>query len=54
MTTYKGTPIKLTADFLTNPTNQWKGRAYNQEYSTKQNYPSDVMEKSKAFQTSKS
>ena len=36
MTTYKGTPIKLTADFLTNPTNQWKGRTYNQGHSTQQ------------------
>ena len=45
MTTYKGMPIKLTADFSTNPTSQWKGRRYNQEYSTQQDYPSYVMEK---------
>jgi len=32
----------------------WKGRTYNQEYSTQQGPPSDLMEKSKAFLTSKS
>ena len=26
---------------------QWKGRTYNQEYSTQQDSPSDLMEKSK-------
>ena len=31
----------------------WKGRTYNQEYSTQQDYPSELMEKSKAFQISK-
>ena len=31
----------------------WKGRTYNQEYSTQQNSHSKLMEKSKAFQTSK-
>ena len=31
----------------------WKGRTYNQEYFTQQDSPSDLMEKSKAFQTSK-
>ena len=31
----------------------WKGRNYNQEYSTQQDSHSDVREKSKAFQTSK-
>ena len=30
---------------------QWKGRTYNQEYSTQQESPLDLMEKSKAFQT---
>ena len=30
-----------------------KGRTYNQEYSTQQGSPSDLMEKSKAFQQSK-
>ena len=30
-----------------------KGRTYNQEYSTQQDCPSDLMEKSKAFQQSK-
>ena len=32
----------------------WKGRAYNQEYSTQQDSHSDLMEKSKAFQSRKS
>ena len=32
----------------------WKGKTYNQEYSTQQAYHSDLREKSKAFQTSKS
>ena len=32
----------------------WKGRTYNQEYSTQQDSPSELMEKSKAFQISKS
>ena len=32
----------------------WKGRAYNQEYSTQQDSPLDLMEKSTTFQTSKS
>ena len=31
----------------------WKGRTYNQEYSTQQDSP-ELMEKSKAFQISKS
>ena len=31
-----------------------KGRTYNQEYSAQQGFPSDLMEKWKAFQTSKS
>ena len=32
----------------------WKGKNYNQEYSTQQDSPSDFIEKSKTFQTSKS
>ena len=32
----------------------WKGRTYNQEHSTHQDSPSDLMEKSKAFQKNKS
>ena len=32
----------------------WKGSACNQEYSIQQDSPSDLMDKSKAFQTSKS
>ena len=31
----------------------WKGKTYNQEYSTQHDSPSDLMEKSKASQTSK-
>ena len=31
----------------------WKGRNYNQEYSTQQDSPTDMMEKSKDFQTAK-
>ena len=32
----------------------WNGRSYNQEYSTQQDSPSDLMEKSNASQRSKS
>ena len=32
----------------------WKGRTYSQEYSTRQDSPSDLMEKLKPFQTDKS
>ena len=63
MTTYKGTPIRVSADFsieTLQTRKEWhdtfnvmKGRSYNQEYSTQQDSPSDLMEKSKAFQTSK-
>ena len=59
-----GTPIMLSADFSTETLQarrEWhdtfkviKGRTYNQEYSTQQDSPSDLMEKSKAFQISKS
>ena len=31
----------------------WKGRTYNQEYSTQQDSPSELMEKSKASQINK-
>ena len=31
----------------------WKGRTYNQEYSTQQHSPTDLMEKSKDFQKAK-
>ena len=58
--TYKGTPIMLSADFSTETLQArrvylkwWKGRNYNQEHSTQQDSHSDLMEKSKAFPTSK-
>ena len=61
---YKGIPIRLSADFSTETLQarrEWhdiftvmKRETYNQEYSTQQDSPSDLMEKSKAFQTSKS
>ena len=62
--TYKGIPIRLTAD-LSAETLQargsgrtylkwWKGKTYDQDYSTQQGSHSDLMEKSKALQTSKS
>ena len=64
MTTYKVTFIRLSADFSTETLQagrEWhdifkvmKRKTYNQEYSTQQDSPSDLMEKSKAFQTSKS
>ena len=64
MTTYKGTftgyqqisqqkPYKPEGDG-TIYLKWWKGRTYTQEYSTQQDSYSDLMEKSKAFQTSKS
>ena len=62
--TCKGTPIRLSADFSTETLQArgngmthlklWKGRSYNQECSTQQDSPSDLMAKSKAFQTSES
>ena len=62
--TYKEISIRLSADFSADTLQaikEWhdvfkvmKGRTYNQEYSTQQDSPSDLMEKSKAFQTSKS
>ena len=62
--TCKGNPTQLTAD-LSAETLQarrerqdifkyWKGKIYNQDYSTWQGFHSKFMEKSKAFQTSKS
>ena len=63
-TTYKGTPIRLTADCSAETLQartDWhdtlkgmKGRTYNQDYSTRQGSHSDSMEESKALQTSKS
>ena len=62
MTNYNGTPIKLPDDFSTE-TLQARRELHdmfkvmkdkNQEYSTQQDFPSDLMEKSKVFQTSKS
>ena len=62
--TYKGTPITLTADFSAETLQarrEWhdifkvmKGKNYNQDDSTQQGSHSDLMEKSKALQTSKS
>ena len=64
MTTYKGTPIRLTADFSAETLQtrrEWhnifkvmKWKTYNQEYSNWQSYRSDTTEKSKALQTNKS
>ena len=59
----KGTPTRVQADFSaeTLQAREWqdilkvmKGKNLNQEYFMKQESPSDLMEKSKAFQTSKS
>ena len=62
--TYKGNPICLTADLSAETLqpegngraylNYWKEKIYNQDYCTKQGSHSKLMEKSKAFQTSKS
>ena len=61
--TYKGTPIRLTADFpaeTLQARREWhdilkvmKGKTL-QDYSTQQGSHSDSMEKSKALQTNKS
>ena len=61
---YKGTPIGLSAEFSTetlqakrewhNIFKWWKGKKLYQEYSTQQDSHSNLMEKSKALQTSKS
>ena len=63
-TTYKGTPIRLLADFSTETLQarrEWhdildamKGKTSNQDYSTQQGSRSDLKEKSKASQISKS
>ena len=60
----KGIPIRSSADFSTETLQARRGwhdilksderRTYNQEYSTQQDSPSDLMEKSKAFKVSKS
>ena len=58
---YKGAPIRLSADFsaetwrpeesVTIYLKCWKGRTYNQEYSTQQGSHSDLRKKWKALQT---
>ena len=63
-TTYKGIPIRLTADLSAEALQarrNWqdifkvmKEKTYNQDYSTQQGSHLDLMEKSKALQTSKS
>ena len=60
---YKGTPIRLPADFSTETLQdrrEWhnickgmKGKNLQQEYFTQQDSHSDLMKKSKAFQISK-
>ena len=58
----KGTPIRLSADFSAESLQSrrewhlkwWKGKTYSQAYSTQQDFHSDLMEKFKALQTSKS
>ena len=62
--TYKGIPIRLSADFSAETLQARRGwqdilkvikeKTYNQDYSTQQGSHSYLMEKSKAFQTSKS
>ena len=62
--TYKEIPIRLSADFSTETLQargEWqdilkvmKEKNLNQDYSTQQGSHSDLMEKSKTFQTSKS
>ena len=64
MTTYKGTPIRLTPDFSAETVQarrEWhdilkvmKGKNLQPNYSSQQRSHSDSMEKSKALQTSKS
>ena len=64
MTTYKGTPIRLSADFskgTLQARRAWhdlfkvmKGKNLQPRLATQQDSPSDLMKKSKAFQTSKS
>ena len=62
--THKGIPIRTTADLsieTLQARREWqdilkvmKGKTYNQDYSTQQGSYSDMKEKSKALQTSKS
>ena len=62
--TYKGTPIKLSVDFSAEALqarrewhdilNEMKGKISNQDYSTQQGSRSDLKEKSKPSQISKS
>ena len=62
--TFKGTPIRLLADFSAetlqakreghDKLNMTKGKTSNQDYLTQQGSHSDVKEKSKASQMSKS
>ena len=62
--TYKGTPIRLSADFSAETLqarrewhdilNMMKGKTSNQDYPTQQGPHSDLTEKSKASQISKS
>ena len=62
--TYKGTPIRLTADLSAETLQarrEWqdifkvmKWKTYNQDYSTHQGSHSDLTEKLKRLQTSKS
>ena len=62
--TYEGILIRLSADFSAETLQarrEWhnifqmmKGKSYNQEYSTQQGSSSDLIEKSKVLQTSKS
>ena len=62
--TYKGNPVRLTADLSAETPQarrEWqdifkvlKGKIYNQNYCIWQGSHSKLMEKSKAFQTSKS
>ena len=59
--TYKGILISLSADFLAETLQARRGifkvmkeKTYSQEYSTQQGSHSDLIEQSKALQTSKS
>ena len=61
--TYKGTPIRLSADFSAETLQarrEWhdifkvmKRKTYNQEYSTWQGYHSDLKERYRVLQVSK-
>ena len=62
--TNTGTPIRLSADFSADTLwarREWhdifkvkKGKTHNQKYSTQEGFHSDLMERSKVLQTSKS